>query len=75
MKKVMKAEWLSGDQLVVATLSGKLNKEDVESWRNSMLNVLNLLSDNTARKMLDYKTRFGNAYEHYFQKKTLLLHG
>ncbi|QNA45939.1 hypothetical protein [Lacibacter sediminis] len=52
MEKIVKAEWQSGEKLVVARLSGIVNLEDIQNWKNSLYNVLNLLPDNSSFKML-----------------------
>lgn len=51
-EKLIEVKWYSANQLIVAKISGKLNREDIELWKDSLLNVVNNLPDNTVFKIM-----------------------
>jgi hypothetical protein len=52
MEKIMRSEWHSKEHLLITKISGKLNKQDIESWRNSLLTAMSSIPAKSTFKML-----------------------
>ena len=52
MEKIIDVKWHPANQLIVAKISGKLNREDIQRWEESMLYVVNNLPDNSLFKIV-----------------------
>ena len=48
---IIKTEWHPEQQLIITQISGEVNLKDVEEWEESLLNVLQLLPDQSKFKI------------------------